>query len=144
MNKQTAELRKETRVTNRGNVSNTNELFIFQDPKIEQPIRMRNKHICASTTPLIKKMKDNKEWRIRYRATETLGRIGDPDSFEAICNTLRNDKVSDVRACAAWALGKIGNAMALKSLAEALNDPNARVRQTADLAVKAITGTMKR
>ena len=108
------------------------ELRLIPAPKTENP--MRKKHAETSTMRLIKRL-DCKEWRMRYRAAETLGKMRKQDAVDALCECLRKDRVSDVRACAAWALGRIRSVASFEALkAAAQNDPNSRVRQTADLA----------
>ena len=99
---------------------------------------MRRKPMDASTVRLIKKLADNVDWQTRYRSAERLGKMRALESIDALCESLTKDKVSNVRACAAWALGRIGSTKALEALKAAENDPNARVRQTVELAISAI------
>lgn len=51
----------------------------------------------------------------RWKAAESLGRIGDPDAVEPLIDTLWDDD-SRVRLKAAWALGQIGDIRAIPSL----------------------------
>jgi HEAT repeat protein len=51
----------------------------------------------------------------RWKAAESLGRIGDPAAVEPLIDTLWDDD-SRVRLKAAWALGQIGDQQALRPL----------------------------
>ena len=51
----------------------------------------------------------------RWKAAESLGRIGDPAAVEPLIDTLWDDD-SRVRLKAAWALGRIGDQRAIRPL----------------------------
>jgi len=64
---------------------------------------------------------ENKNWRMRYEATQSLGKKKDPRAVEPLITTLK-DKSWPVRYEAAEALGKIGDPRAVESLITALKD----------------------
>ncbi len=92
----------------------------------------------AAVEPLIEAF-GNEDWRIRGRAAEALGNIGDTRALEILINALvgRNkDKNKYVRGRAAEALGKIGDERAVKPLTRAKDDEYIYVRTKAEEALK--------
>jgi HEAT repeat protein len=91
----------------------------------------------AAVEPLIEAF-GNEDWRIRGRAAEALGNIGDTRALNLLINALvgRNkDKNKYVRGRAAEALGKIGDDMAVKPLTQAKEDEYIYVRTKAEEAL---------
>ncbi|NYB51460.1 MAG: HEAT repeat domain-containing protein [Methanobacteriaceae archaeon] len=90
--------------------------------------------------PLIETLK-NKNWRVRAKAAEVLGKIGGEEALNAlICLLLGKnaDKNRHVRGKAAEALGRIGDERALEALANAQKDEYKYVRDKADVSIQKI------
>ncbi len=79
---------------------------------------------------------DDPEVGVRWKATESLGRLGSP-AVGPLTESLKSENV-DVRWMAAVALGDIGDPAAIRVLMGALDDPDAYVRSRAALALGAI------
>jgi len=87
---------------------------------------------------------------VRYRAVESLGRIGDSGAVDALIGALKDGgwirlptgkknepgKKVWVREKAIEALGEIGDARAVAVVTEALNDKQETVRQAAQKVLK--------
>lgn len=81
---------------------------------------------------------DDPDPEVRVRALLALGRLGVPESSEAVSRALAPGRPSSVRAAAAWALGRIGDARWSGVLAEAVADPDYPVAHHAAAALVAI------
>ena len=79
---------------------------------------------------------DDPEVGVRWKATESLGRMGAP-AVGPLTASLKSENV-DVRWMAAVALGDIGEPAAIRALMGALDDPDAYVWSRAALALGAI------
>lgn len=66
--------------------------------------------------------------RIRIEAAASVGRIKFASAVKPLCTALSEDRDSNVRANAAWALGEIGGPVAHDCLARAVSDPDPFVR----------------
>jgi len=91
---------------------------------------------------LLKKFKKG-NWRVRGRAAEILGRIGDQRALKPLINSLKHGKSQDrhrhVRGKAAEALGRIGNREALEILQSTYNEDEYKyVRDKAEEALHKI------
>ena len=75
---------------------------------------------------LIKALHYKKDYKVRWRAAEALGEIGDARAVEPLIAVSLQDENAGVRWGAAEALGKIGDARAIKSLMGALKDKDVR------------------
>ena len=73
----------------------------------------------------------------RWKAAETLGRIGDPAAVEDLTGTLWDDD-ERVRVKAAWALGQIGDPRAIPSLRRLYRMENERVQEIIKEALEQI------
>ena len=73
----------------------------------------------------------------RWKAAETLGRIGDPAAVEDLISTLWDDD-ERVRLKAAWALGQIGDPRAVAPLRRLYRMENENVREIITEALEAI------
>ena len=73
----------------------------------------------------------------RWKAAETLGRIGDPAAVEDLIDTLWDDD-ERVRVKAAWALGQIGDPRAIPSLRRLYRMENEGVQEIIKEALDAI------
>ena len=93
--------------------------------------------IGAPAIEALIKAQKSKNIKVRERATETLGDIGEPIAFEALVQTLRDDD-DHMRERAAEALGKIGDIRATKPLLNALRDERKAVRESATRALERI------
>lgn len=94
----------------------------------------------AAVGPLIEAF-GNDDWRIRGRAAEALGNIGDTQALETLINAFvgRNkDRNKYVRGRVAEALGKIGDERVVKPLIQAKDDEYIYVRTKAEEALKKI------
>jgi len=77
----------------------------------------------------------------RWKAAESLGRIGDPAAAEALIDTLWDDD-SRVRLKAAWALGRIGDQRALRPLQRLYRMENEEAREIIAEALEEIKRRM--
>jgi HEAT repeat protein len=77
----------------------------------------------------------------RWKAAESLGRIGDPAATEALIDTLWDDD-SRVRLKAAWALGRIGDQRALRHLQRLYRMENEEAREIIAEALEEIKRQM--
>jgi HEAT repeat protein len=75
---------------------------------------------------------------VRWKAAETLGRIGDPAAVEDLIGTLWDDD-ERVRLKAVWALGQIGDPRAFAPLRRLYRMENENVREIITEALEAIT-----
>ncbi len=94
----------------------------------------------SAVHPLIKTLK-SKNWRVRAKSAEVLGKIGGEDALNAlICLLLgkKKDKNRHVRGKAAEALGRIGDERGLKALKEAQKDEYKYVIDKADISIQKI------
>lgn len=66
--------------------------------------------------------------RVRFEVSRLLGRIGDPEAVPALVARL-DDKSANVAKAAAWSLGNIGSATALRDLLRFTGDASKGVRQ---------------
>jgi hypothetical protein len=91
-------------------------------------------------TGLLDQAKEDNRSYERQRAVYLLGQMGSEASHavEALSEQLEKDSSSDVRYRIAEALGRIGDARALKSLRKALGDEQEQVRKAAGEAIKRI------
>jgi HEAT repeat protein len=77
----------------------------------------------------------------RWKAAESLGRIGEPVAVEALIDTLWDDD-SRVRLKAAWALGQIGDQRALRPLQRLYRMENEGAREIIAEALEEIKRRM--
>jgi HEAT repeat protein len=94
----------------------------------------------SAVPPLIKTLK-NKNWRVRSKSAEVLGKIGGEDALHALINLLvgrTTDKNRHVRGKAAEALGRIGDEQGLGALKNAQKDEYKYVRDKADISIQKI------
>lgn len=94
----------------------------------------------SAVPPLIKTLK-NKNWRVRAKSAEVLGKIGGEDALHALINLLlgrTRDKNRHVRGKAAEALGRIGDEQGLEALKTAQKDEYKYVREKADISIQKI------
>lgn len=83
------------------------------------------------------------DWRVRYRAAEALGEIGNHESALALLSALSDEK-DHVRYMAAKGLGKTGNSGAGPALMKCLEDENPYVRKAAVLSLGKLGDSMAR
>jgi HEAT repeat protein len=83
------------------------------------------------------------DWRIRYRAAEALGLIGDPEAYPALVAALA-DVRDHVRYMAAKGLGLLGDSRAVGHLLALQDDENEFVRRSTARALGAIGGAEAR
>ncbi|WP_197444096.1 HEAT repeat domain-containing protein [Maioricimonas rarisocia] len=76
----------------------------------------------------------HKNHRVRARAAEALGQIGDPAALQPLSELLYRDQIEMVQAAAAKALGDLGDPEALTALEHGLQQPLA-VRSKAIIAI---------
>ncbi len=94
----------------------------------------------SAVPPLIKTLK-NKNWRVRSKSAEVLGKIGGEDALHALISLLvgrTTDKNRHVRGKAAEALGRIGDEQGLEALKNAQKDEYKYVRDKADISIQKI------
>jgi len=78
---------------------------------------------------------------VRWKAAESLGRLGDPAAVDALIDALWDD-VAPVRIKAAWALGVIGDPRALRPLQQLYRIENENVREIIETAMERIKARM--
>jgi HEAT repeat protein len=78
---------------------------------------------------------------IRWKAAESLGRLGDPAAVQPLIDTLWDDDFR-VRIKAAWALGKIGDPQAIPPLQRLYRIENENVREIIEKAMNEIKHRM--
>lgn len=88
----------------------------------------------AVVEPLLKGLGDENE-RIRARSAGFLCFLGNESAVEGLITSL-SDECILVRSNAAYALGVIGDTRAVKPLQQLYNDPEDKVKQAAELALK--------
>ena len=79
----------------------------------------------------------------RWKAAETLGRMGDPRAVEELISTLWDDDAR-VRLKAAWALGRIGDRRAYAPLQRLYRMENETARELINEALENIRASMSR
>ena len=83
-------------------------------------------------------IKRAKLWMLQRNACVVLGNIGTEDDVPALIAALR-DEASLVRGHAAWALGRLGSAVAVAALRARLADePDVDVREEISCALRAL------
>jgi HEAT repeat protein len=103
---------------------------LFGPPNVKEMIERKD------TDGLIKALKYKKDAKVRRRAAEGLGKVGDPAGVEALIEGFSDDD-NLVPAYARMAVVEIG-APAEAALKKRLQDPSARVRSYAEKALKDI------
>ena len=83
---------------------------------------------------LIKQLND-RDWRVRCRAVEMLGKIGDRRAVESLIMVLRLGQGEYIREVAAQVLGRIGDRRAVEPLIKALKDRSRHIRRRAAQAL---------
>jgi hypothetical protein len=82
---------------------------------------------------------DNANSGVRWQAVQSLGAARDPAVVELLLPMLGDSDIF-VRMATARVLGDLGSTAAVAALIDALEDPEASVREAADVALRAITG----
>ena len=88
----------------------------------------------------LERLEDENEG-IRWKAAESLGRLGDPEATEPLIDTLWDDDYR-VRMKAAWALGLIGEPRALPALQRLYRIENENVKEIVERAINDIKRQM--
>jgi len=98
----------------------------------------------SAVDPLIEALK-SKNWRLRARSVEILGKIGSEKAFFALMSTISDniDSNRHVRGKAAEALGRIGDKRALEVLDNLRNDEYSYVQDKAEIAISHILKSSK-
>lgn len=81
----------------------------------------------------------NDEWRVRYRAAEVLGLVGDGEAYAPLALALGDGK-DHVRYMAAKGLGLVGDRRAVAHLGRMQHDENEFVRRSAASSLGKIGG----
>jgi len=89
--------------------------------------------------PVLKARLRSPKADMRMLAIVGLTKLGDAESVRMIVGALRTDRIADVRAMAAWALGFIGSPAGTSALQAAAGDKNPEVRSEAKAALQAIS-----
>jgi HEAT repeat protein len=92
----------------------------------------------ASDVALVRSLAAHADPEVRVEAVRVLGAVApDPESF-AVCLDAMDDAEWPVRALAAWAIGRVGDARALARLERAMGDPAYWVRHHVAEAMAAL------
>jgi len=81
----------------------------------------------------------NDDWKVRYRAAEALGLLGDGEAYAPLIAALDDEK-DHVRYMAAKGLGLLGDPRAIGHLGRMRNDENEFARRSAARSLGAIGG----
>ena len=93
-------------------------------------------------TPVLPRILDllpDPDWKVRYRAAEILGLLGDAGATSRLIERVSDPK-DHVRYMAAKSLGMIGDTAAIEPLRWCLDDENPFVRKIAATSLEMITG----
>lgn len=116
-------------------------LLIDKDPqvRIEAALALGKMNAVRAVPSLCNNL-SAKNAGVRWAAVRAIGAIKDAKAAVIpLISLLDEEKESNIRDWAAWALGEIGDTQAIKPLVEALKkDRSPDVRQEADLALEAI------
>ena len=118
------------------------DIFIraLRDP--EKAVRDQAARALAGIgTPVLPRILDllpDPDWKVRYRAAEILGLIGDATATSRLIERVSDPK-DHVRYMAAKSLGIIGDTAARESLRRCLADENPFVRRIAAVSLEMIT-----
>ncbi|MDB5390503.1 MAG: repeat protein [Planctomycetaceae bacterium] len=82
--------------------------------------------------PLVKHLKQDKQWLVRMWAAKGLGDLGSDSAFDDLAERLQNDEKNRVRAAAAEAIGKLHHPGSEAVLTAALSDPDGGVQKHAE------------
>ncbi|MEZ4221401.1 MAG: HEAT repeat domain-containing protein [Polyangiaceae bacterium] len=96
-------------------------------------------HVFTGVDAIVQRISDESP-RVRKRAAETLGAMRSADAVVGLIalTSPDNESDADVRAAAVWALGQIADPAARDAVQAALKDPNAFVRNAAQVASRRI------
>ncbi|NLB01004.1 MAG: HEAT repeat domain-containing protein [Methanomicrobiales archaeon] len=81
----------------------------------------------------------NGDWKVRYRAAEALGLLGDGEAYAPLIAALDDEK-DHVRYMAAKGLGQLGDPRAVEHLGRMRSDENEFARRSAARSLGAIGG----
>jgi len=95
--------------------------------------------IGTPVLPLIFDLLPDPDWKVRYRAAEILGLIGDATATSRLIERVSDPK-DHVRYMAAKSLGMIRDTAAIEPLNRCLDDENPFVRRIAAVSLEMITG----
>lgn len=88
--------------------------------------------------PLLKIIREDRQWLGRMWAAKALGDLGQAEAFEAVSHALQQDQKNRVRAAAAEAIGKLRTPESESLLKKALDDEDGGVRKTAEEALQSL------
>jgi len=80
-----------------------------------------------AVTPLVEALR-NKNWRVRLKATEALGVLGEKSAVQPLLAIVKTDPDTAVRQDAIRALGNIGDSSATELLLQMLDEPRLQVQ----------------
>ena len=108
-----------------------------QVPSLDLPVllRMSQSHYEEVVWPRFFDMSKKSLDRWQMNAARALGNRGDPDSVRVLSEALEESPFENVRAMAAWALGRIGGERARSALEARRGPAQGVVRQEIDLAL---------
>lgn len=89
----------------------------------------------ASTTEIVRALREGPETEVRVRAARALGRLGMPDGLDPLLAAIRTGQPGALRIAAAGALGSLGACAATGPLTKLLADADPHVAGTAARAL---------
>lgn len=89
--------------------------------------------------PLLKILRNDRQWLPRMWAAKGLGDLGFPEAFDALAEAALHDQKNRVRAAATEAIGKLRHDGAEDVLRKATEDEDGGVREKAEEALAALT-----
>ncbi|WP_292527224.1 HEAT repeat domain-containing protein [Methanoculleus sp.] len=110
----------------------TTHLYRLSDPdkRIRAEATHRLVELGRPAVPACIALLGNSDWKVRYRAAEALGLIGDREAYAPLVSILGDEK-DHVRYMAAKGLGLLGDSRAVTHLGAMLGDENEFVRRSA-------------
>jgi len=87
---------------------------------------------------VVKRLLNNKSYKVRLQAAIYLAKLREPKTLKAMMTCVAKDSHYLVRAFCAAGLGRLGNRKAIKVLKKAVKDKNAFVRRRAKQAIEKI------
>ena len=103
-----------------------------KDAATEALVKMKK----SATKPLLECLK-NKDPKVRHRAADGLGRIGDVRAVESLCESVEDENIY-VKLESIKALGEIGDLRGVVPIARCLNDKNKDIQAKARVCLKLI------
>ncbi len=94
---------------------------LFAQRRMPNVAKLRRNKDLDAILALLETTGENIHWRVRTKAAEALGKMGDRRAVEPLIKLL-SDRYYNVRGSAAWALGELGDRRAVEPLLSAFKE----------------------